>query len=331
MDPLTQGLLGASATQFSASASRYKYLPVIIGFAAGMAADIDIVIQSQQDPLLFLHYHRQFTHSLIFIPIAALIISVLLYPLIKKEIGFNSIFLFSLLGYGTHGLLDACTSYGTQLLWPFTEDRIAWNLVSVIDPMVTIPMLILVITGLVKGKTIYGKAALLYAVSYIAIGYLQNNRAESYVDDLVIERGHKANAILVKPTLGNNLLWRSVYEYQGRYYVDAVRVGLNKKHYEGTSVQVYEPVRQLTENQKESQHHRDIYRYEKYSDGYLAINPESPDFLFDVRYSMLPNSTKPLWGIKVDWNLPDHHIAYLVNRKNDKQQRSAFIRMLKGE
>ena len=68
MDPLTQGVVGAALPQ----ATRRKTQVGIagaFGFVAGMAADLDVLIRSETDPLLFLEYHRQFTHSLIFVPV----------------------------------------------------------------------------------------------------------------------------------------------------------------------------------------------------------------------------------------------------------------------
>ncbi len=40
----------------------------------------------------------------------------ILWPLLRKRLVFKKIYGFALLGYATSGLLDACTSYGTQLL-----------------------------------------------------------------------------------------------------------------------------------------------------------------------------------------------------------------------
>ena len=72
MDPLTQGALGAALPQ----ATRSKLHVGIaggLGFLAGMTADLDVLIRSEADPLLFLEYHRQFTHALIFIPVGGLL------------------------------------------------------------------------------------------------------------------------------------------------------------------------------------------------------------------------------------------------------------------
>ena len=92
------------------------------------------------------------THSLIFIPIGSLICALVFYYLFARrwQISFKLTYLFCLLGYATHGLLDACTSYGTQLLWPFSTERISWNTISIVDPLFTLPLFVLVIIGLKK-------------------------------------------------------------------------------------------------------------------------------------------------------------------------------------
>ena len=63
--------------------------------------------------------------------------AALLWPIFKKRLSFARLYRYSLLGYLLSGLLDACTSYGTHLLWPFSDARVAWHLISVIDPLFT--------------------------------------------------------------------------------------------------------------------------------------------------------------------------------------------------
>ena len=76
MDPLTQGIVATTAAQ-TYSKKNNLVIVSMIGFLAGLAPDIDIFIRSDTDPLLFLEYHRQFTHSLFFIPIGGLILSLI--------------------------------------------------------------------------------------------------------------------------------------------------------------------------------------------------------------------------------------------------------------
>ena len=93
------------------------FLVALIGLLSGLAPDLDIFIRSSDDPLLFLEFHRQFTHSLVFIPFGGLICGAFIFLIVKKisTLTFKETYIYSTIGYATHGLLDACTSYGTLL------------------------------------------------------------------------------------------------------------------------------------------------------------------------------------------------------------------------
>ena len=86
MDPVSQGVIGAG---FAQTASRREHIVAYswFGCLAGMAPDLDIFIQSATDPLLFLEFHRQFTHALVFIPIGGLLAAVplLLIPRCRRR------------------------------------------------------------------------------------------------------------------------------------------------------------------------------------------------------------------------------------------------------
>ena len=124
MDPLSQGTVGAAFAQSAANKNNIFKIG-LIGFLAGLAPDLDVLIQSSTDPILFLEYHRQFTHSLLFIPFGSLIVALVLFSLFKRSMSIKTVYFASILGYSTHGLLDACTSYGTQLFWPFSNERVS--------------------------------------------------------------------------------------------------------------------------------------------------------------------------------------------------------------
>ena len=78
MDPITQGTVGAAFAQSTANKNNILRIGVI-GFLAGLAPDLDVLIRSSNDPILFLEYHRQFSHSLFFIPFGSLVVALLIF------------------------------------------------------------------------------------------------------------------------------------------------------------------------------------------------------------------------------------------------------------
>ena len=225
MDIVTQGLLGATVAQAGAKPDEVR-LASLVGFCAPLLADADTLLRSAEDPLLFLENHRHFTHALLFVPAGALIASLLLWPLLRKRLSFNRIYLYAFIGYATAGFLDACTSYGTHLLWPFNDDRIAWSIISIFDPIFSLGLIVAIVFGLAKKSSYASWVGAIFAAFYLLIGVVQHERADSRAHELARERGHSVDRLIVKPTMGNLLLWRSVYESAGMYYIDGVRVGL---------------------------------------------------------------------------------------------------------
>ena len=328
MDPLSQGLLGASASQSFAGKPGKQRAALLVGLLAGMAPDLDVFIRSANDPLLFLEFHRQFTHSLFFIPVGALLCTLILYPLLRRTLTFSTTYLYAFLGYATHGFLDGCTSYGTQLFWPVSDVRISWNVVSIIDPLFTLPVLILVCMAFARKQVRYARYALAYALVYLSLGVMQRERAESVALALAEERGHIPTRLTVKPTLGNRHLWRLIYEYEGRYYIDAATVGWNKVPIRGDSIKKIDVAGDYPWLSPDSIQARDIERFRWFSDGFLAQNPDNNLMIMDVRYSLLPNELKPLWVIQLKPEEPAQHVDYLNTRDLTPESRQRFLEML---
>ena len=330
MDPISQGVLGASAAQSFTSNCSQQRRALLIGMLSGMAPDLDVLIRSSSDPMLFLEFHRQFTHSLIFIPVGALICAVCLYPFVKHHLSFAKVYTFAFLGYASHGLLDACTSYGTQLFWPFSTARVAWNNVSIVDPLFTLPLVILVAVAAIWQRRRMARLALIFALSYLMLGVIQHQRAESALLELAEQRGHTPLRFTIKPSFGNLILWKLIYEYEGRFYVDAARVVLNTSIIEGHSISRLVVSDHFPSLSPDSVQAHDLERYRWFSDDYLAISLRDPTVVMDVRYSFIPNRIDPLWGIRLTPYEADSHIEYLTSRSMRRDTRAVFVDMLLG-
>ena len=331
MDPLSQAVLGAVVPQ---ATMRHRNLArlTLIGALAGMAPDLDVLIRSSSDPLLFLEYHRQFTHSLIFIPIGSLLCALVFWKTIGRGLNLSTIWIAAFLGYMTHGLLDACTTYGTLLLWPFSDARVAWNTIAVIDPLFTLPLLVGVLWGLARKSVWIPRLALCWALLYLTAGSLQHDRAVAVGEKLAQNRGHDGVSVSAKPTLGNLVLWKVIYRHQGQFWVDAVRVATDVQVYPGGSVAAFDPEVHLTWLPQDAQQRRDLARFRWFSNDYLAVDLQDPLLIVDMRYSLMPNEIKGLWGIKFNPDAgPDQHVSYEVQRSVDSARAKKLWAMLRGQ
>lgn len=329
MDLLTQGVLGAALAQSVARPSETR-LATGIGFASGLLADADALIYSSTDSLLAIEYHRHFSHSLFFIPLGALLAALLLWPLCRHKIGFKRLYLFSLLGYSLSGFIDTCTSFGTYWLWPLLDERLSFHIIAIVDPVFSLGLILGVVLAWRRRSQLPAKVGLGFCAVYLGIAVLQLQRAETAIESLAVSRGHIPARLVVKPSFGNILLWRSIYEHEGRFYIDAVRVGQHARFYEGSSIRKYRPADESHGLAKDSVLYRDILRFQRFSADYIALHPQQANVLADIRYSIQPDSLLPLWGIEMDFTRPGAHAGFTVYRSLTKQRRQRFFTMLMG-
>ena len=330
MDPISQGTVGAAFAQSTANKKNILRIG-IIGFLAGLAPDLDVLIRSTDDPILFLEYHRQFSHSLFFIPFGSLIVALLIFLLVKGSMGFKTVYLASFLGYATHGLLDACTSYGTQLFWPFSNERVTWNNISIVDPIFTIPVIILVAIAITKKRRIFSFFAIGWIAFYLSLGFVQYERALSAAMQLADSRGHNAQRLTLKPSFGNLILWKSIYQHEETFYVDAIRTAQSLSWCLGESISIFDYQYHLPDLDKDSQQAKDIERFRWFSQDYLGYDEEKK-LVTDIRYSMITSQIAPMWGLVIDDQQgKNEHAIWWTSRSLDQSQLDLFKEMLSGK
>ena len=330
MDPVSQAAIGAAAAQSGAPRTSLR-LGLLVGALAGTMPDLDVVIRSPADPLLFLEYHRHFTHALAFIPVGGLLAAGVAAMLSRGRHRIRELWWPATLGWATHGLLDSCTSYGTFLLWPFTDERIAWHNVAIVDPLFTLPLVAGVVLAWRRANRTLARMALAWGIAYLLFGVVQRERAESEHRSLIASRGHTAARAEVKPSIGNNVLFRAFYEHDGRYWADAIRIPWigAPTVYEGESIAVVQASDLMAE--LPAIHAGDVARFAKFSNNFLVHDPRNPGFIGDFRYSAVPNQIAPLWGINLGGAQPDQHIDFGRFNAVPPEGRAEFMRQLKGQ
>jgi inner membrane protein len=333
MDPLTQASIGAAAAALVCRKPETRYA-ILLGALAGAAPDLDVLIRSESDPLLALQYHRHFTHALLLAPLIGLIVAALFKGLFFwKHWPYPRLALFGIMGALTHGLLDACTSYGTLLYWPISSHRESWDIISIIDPIFTIPLALLTVLAFAFRRPRFAQVAVALCLVYLGVSLYQRGQATQFAQTLAESRGHLAEELTVRPSLGNIVLWRIVYRSGDQYFVDAVRTTpfSEPRHYQGSAVDAFSLEMAEATLEAGSVLAQDVERFRFFSQGYLYRYPKEPGVLGDLRYAMFPDSITPLWGIRVNPAQADTHVAFEQFRDPSQRALKRLWSMIRGD
>lgn len=194
------------------------------GAAGALLPDVDALIRSSTDPLLYAEFHRHFTHSLAFIPIGGLIAALPWLLSRRHRADWKRHLAAATAGYATHGVLDAATTYGTLLYWPFSSSRVAWNVISIVDPPFTLLMAIAVAAAAWTRRPAPAAIGLALALGYLAIGSVQQTRALEAQAQVAATRGHMLERGAVFPAFATTIVWRSLYQTGETLHMDRLRV-----------------------------------------------------------------------------------------------------------
>lgn len=232
MDSLSQIVLGASV-QGTILGKYQGHKAYLYGAILGTLPDLDVLI-SYPDPISDMTYHRSFSHSLLVLTAVGIIGAWLLsryhhWRDMPLPYSTQRLALAMTLVLTTHPILDSFTVYGTQLFWPLQDPLqitpISIASVFIIDPLYTLPLLIAVILGLIKGsKLAVFKAGLLInyqrftmwmlllSSSYLLLSLGLKYHAQSQAEKTLAAADINIIRLKTMPVLPTILMWRTVAE-----------------------------------------------------------------------------------------------------------------------
>jgi len=195
----------------------------------------------------------------------------------------------------THPLLDACTTYGTQLFQPFWDYRAAFNNISVADPAYTLPFLLLVLAALIVGRKRQRlRTGLNIAGLVVSSFYLLFTFYNKYHVHQVFRRSLEREKIvyhrfMTTPTILNNLLWQGLAEGDTAYYHGMYSI-LDSE----PKVKSFTVIPKNHDLLPAQPHSRDLEVLKWFSDGYFSIIPRDSGRLQynDLRFGSLNQSPK---------------------------------------
>ena len=130
MDNLTHSLVGLylARTGFRELTPRGTAILLL----AANAPDFDVVSLLGGSET-YIVWHRHITHSLIAMPLMALLTVAIVRVLGREPLRWWNAFLIALMGVASHLLLDMTNIYGVRLLLPFSGQWFHWDITPVVD------------------------------------------------------------------------------------------------------------------------------------------------------------------------------------------------------
>lgn len=215
MDSLTQIVLGAAVGEVLLG-KKLGNKALLLGAIGGTLPDLDVLYNFfNDDPIRQLEVHRGYSHSMFTHLVLAIPLMWLSVKFSNKGISKSRWYLFWFLALFTHALLDCCTTYGTQLLLPFTNYQVGFNNISVIDPLYTIPFILLLIVGMFfkrysANRYKFMMAGIVVSSIYMLLTFgLKCSVHQKFANSLV-ENNIQTTELNSTPTILNAILWSGI-------------------------------------------------------------------------------------------------------------------------
>jgi inner membrane protein len=242
----------------------------------------------------------------------------------------------------THPILDCFTNWGTQIWQPFSDYRVQWNTVSVVDPIYTLPFALCLIVAAYfmrssRTRLVLTWIGIVWSCGYLGYTYWHKQIAEADFKQVLQARQINYQRLMSNPSIFNNIVWQMTAETN-----DAYVYGLYGFNDAAPSTR---PISFVPKNHALLNHIPDNDRAKRFllwfTDGYYNVVPYNGDTLQvnDLRFGLLGDSLSgnnyvfPFLLFKNEHNQWD---VVQNNRRNVNmdQQKQAFGRLwarVKGE
>ena len=286
MDSLTQIVLGAAVGE-AVLGKKIGNKALLYGAIGGTIPDLDVFSGVFTDTITAIEIHRGFSHSIVFAIIVAPILGWLVNTLERKQqLGWkpwSKLFFWSLL---THPLLDAFTTWGTQLFWPF-QIKTAFNTIFVIDPFYTLPFLFCCIATLFckresKRRRRFNRFGLILSTTYLFSTLILKSVAHKKIENALKNQGIAYTAISTRPAPLNTILWNANIDTKEEYLITdysffdtkPIRFTTYPKHREKSEVFM---------------NYTNVQRLIAISDGWYIMEQKEGQWYFnDLRFGVIP-------------------------------------------
>lgn len=285
MDSLTQIVLGAAVGE-AVLGKKVGNKAMLYGAIAGTIPDLDVLARYLVDTVTATEWHRGFSHSIFFSVLFAPIFGWLIWKLNpKSDANWKDWSRLMFWGLFTHPILDAFTTWGTQLFWPF-KTRLAFQNIFVIDPLYTLPFLLFLVLTMFQKRTSpkrrkFNQLGLIISSAYLVTTLLLKGIAYNQFSNALTTQGIAYEEMDIRPAPFSTVLWTANIAVKDAYLIG------NYSFFDTKPIQFkdYPKNRQLlgdlVKNDK-------VVRLIEIAEGWYTVSKESGKLFFnDLRFGLL--------------------------------------------
>ena len=227
MDTLTHALSGALLARATARDGDHLSVRrrVGVGFLAAAFPDSDFVIRLFNDPLTYFNLHRGVTHSLLMLPLWALLLAFLFALIWREHEHWRDYFAVTLMSIAMHIGGDVITAYGTKLLAPLSDWKASYPTTFIIDLWFTGIIAAALIASLIwRRSRIPAVSGLVVLAAYIGFQSLQLQQATHIGREYVAALGLKHATVRALPQPLSPFNWKIIVSDGDAYHIANVNL-----------------------------------------------------------------------------------------------------------
>ncbi len=287
---MTQIVLGAAVGN-AVLGKKIGNKALLYGAIAGTIPDLDVLFGKFTDTITAIEWHRGFSHSILFCIVMSPLLGGLVNVLERKlNLGWKPWAKLFFLGLLTHSLLDAFTTWGTQLFWPL-DIGIAFNSIFVIDPLYTLPFLMFTVVSMCYKRTSKKRQRLnnlglllssCYLLFTVVVKFIVTHKFESALQKQEIVYAK----LSTRPSPMNTILWNANIETEDSYLISDFS-------FFDTSPITFTAYPKNREVSAPLMQYPNVKRLVAISEGWYILEQKDNKWYFnDLRFGLLPQKNK---------------------------------------
>jgi len=299
LDSLTHIALGACIGELFTD-RQFGKKAMLWGALAQSIPDIDFISTIWLEPTEELIAHRGFTHSILFGAMMTFFLAVTAERFHRPHnISLRKWIWFLGTEIAVHLLIDAFNNYGVGWFEPFSERRVSFHTIFVVDPFFSLPsgiacLALLFLRSDHFRRVTWAKAAITFTAIYLVYGLYNKMQVNRDVKEIASRQGLNYGRSFTTPSPFNTWLWFVALEQDDGYLV-TYRSFFD--HGDSLRLKWFPRNEQLLDSIGD---HEEVQNLKKFSQGYYTVEKKNDTLIFnDLRF-----------GQEIGWHDPAQPFAF---------------------